>query len=108
VTVPTNDARMPGANEPAAIDATTGARLPIGVLVIRVWRESAGNDPHEQLRARLMGRLDVEHGPDAPPQYAVGIESIIGRVGAWLETFERSLEQAPPSADMRLAPREER
>ena len=57
---------------------------PAGVLIIRVWTE--GEDPHRELRARLVGRHDID-GEDAPVAVAASVDEVVAETRRWLEEY---------------------
>ncbi len=59
---------------------------PAGVLIIRVWTED--DDPERGLRARLVGRHDVE-AEDAPVATAASIDEVVAETRRWLEEHVR-------------------
>lgn len=59
----------------------------VGVLLIRVWTESASSDG---LRARITRTLDVEGGPsEERVTTASNAEEIYATVSDWLEEFTK-------------------
>ncbi len=64
---------------------------PPGVLIIRVWTE--GDDPEQGLRARLVGRHDVD-GEDSPVAAAASIDEVVAETRRWLEQYLANTDPA--------------
>jgi hypothetical protein len=72
---------------PAPSPAPSGRpadRQPTGVLIIRVWNEGSADRP--ELRARVVGRRDVED-EETETTPAASIDDILSAARRWLEAF---------------------